>query len=83
MRKIVVCINDKNQPQGAEVIEGKEYSVVKEYLNFLDQRVYIIAGINNEGRTKMGLEWTGYDAKRFADLESTTVKEKETNFALN
>ena len=81
--KIVVCINDKNLPEGAEVIEGKEYPVLKEYLNMYDQRVYIIGGVNNDGSTKMGLEWTGYDAKRFADLESTTIKEKETNFALN
>ena len=40
--KKVVCINDKNLPLGAEIIEGKEYKVVKEYVNFLDQRVYII-----------------------------------------
>jgi hypothetical protein len=81
--KIVVCINDKNLPPGAEVVEGKEYPVLKEYLNMYDQRVYIIGGVNNDGSTKMGLEWTGYDAKRFADLESTSIEEKETNFALN
>ena len=54
-----------------------------EYLNFLDQRVYILEGIVNEGRTKLGLEWTGYDAKRFSDVESVSTEEKEVNFALN
>jgi len=81
--KIVICINDKNLPQGAEVVEGKEYPITKEYLNFLDQKVYIVGGVNNEGRTKMGLEWTGYNAERFVDLQSTTIKEEEVNFALN
>ena len=81
--KKVVCINDKNLPSGAEVIKDKEYKVVKEYLNFLDQRVYIIQGIVNEGRTKLGLEWAGYDAKRFSDVESVSIEEKEVNFALN
>ena len=81
--KKVVCINDKNLPLGAEVVEGKEYKVVKEYVNFLDQRVYIIQGISNEGRTKLGLEWAGYDAKRFSDIENISIEEKEVNFALN
>ena len=81
--KKVVCINDKNLPLGAKVVEGKEYKVVKEYVNFLDQRVYIIQGISNEGRTKLDLEWTGYDAKRFSDVENVSIEEKEVNFALN
>ena len=63
--------------------QNEEYKVVKEYVNFLDQRVYIIQGISNEGRTKLGLEWTGYDAKRFSDVENVSIKEKEVNFALN
>jgi len=37
--KKVVCINDKNQPLGANVVEGKEYEVEEEYVNPLDQRV--------------------------------------------
>jgi hypothetical protein len=81
--KKVVCINDKNLPPGAEVVEGKEYIVADEYVNFLDQKVYIIQGVVNEGRTKLGLEWQGYDAKRFANLTPITEKEKEYNFALN
>ena len=73
----------KNLPSGAVVVKDKEYTVVDEYLNFLDQRVYILEGIVNEGRTKLGLEWTGYDAKRFSDVESVSIEEKEVNFALN
>tara|TARA_R110001592_G_scaffold78885_4_gene236254 strand:+ start:849 stop:1097 length:249 start_codon:yes stop_codon:yes gene_type:complete len=81
--KKVICINDKNLPPGAVVVKDKEYTVVNEYVNFLDQRVYILQGIVNEGRTKLGLEWTGFDAKRFADVDKVVNEEKEVNFALN
>tara|TARA_R110001583_G_scaffold120994_1_gene272277 strand:- start:191 stop:439 length:249 start_codon:yes stop_codon:yes gene_type:complete len=81
--KKVICINDKNLPSGAVVVKDKEYTVIDEYVNFLDQRVYILQGIVNEGRTKLGLEWTGFDAKRFADVDKVVNEEKEVNFALN
>ena len=81
--KKVICINDKNLPSGAVVVKDKEYTVVNEYVNFLDQRVYILQGIVNEGRTKLGLEWTGFDAKRFADVDKVVNEKKEVNFALN
>ncbi len=68
--KTVVCINDSKLPEGAEVVKGREYNVVNEFINNYDQRVFIIEGIVNEGITKMGLRWIGYDASRFADLES-------------
>ena len=50
--KKVVCINDQTQPLGANVVEGKEYEVEHEYINSLDQRVYIIKNAINEGTTK-------------------------------
>ena len=81
--KTVTCINDKNQPLGANVVEGKEYEIESEYVNALDQRVYIIKGAINEGTTKWGMRWIGYDALRFSTLESIGVEEKEYNFALN
>ena len=81
--KKVICINDKNLPSGAVVVKDKEYTVIDEYVNFLDQRVYILQGIVNEGRTKLGLEWTGFDAKRFADVDKVVNEKKEVNFALN
>ena len=68
--KQVVCINDSRLPEGAQVIKGREYNVVEEFVNNYDQRVYIIEGIANEGITKMGLRWIGYDASRFADPET-------------
>ena len=68
--KEVVCINDKNLPEGAAVIKGREYTVIEEFVNNYDQRVYIIEGIANEGTTKMGLRWIGYDANRFAEPET-------------
>tara|TARA_R100001463_G_C3544514_1_gene222590 strand:- start:646 stop:894 length:249 start_codon:yes stop_codon:yes gene_type:complete len=81
--KKVICINDKNLPSGAVVVKDKEYTVIDEYVNFLDQRVYILQGIVNEGRTKLGLEWTGFDAKRFVDVDKVVNEKKEVNFALN
>lgn len=81
--KTVICVNDKNLPQGAKVIEGKEYEVESEYVNALEQRVYILKGIPNKGTTKMGMRWMGYDAMRFAEGESKKEKRVEYSFALN
>ena len=72
--KTVVCINDSRLPEGAQVVKGREYTVTDEFVNNYDQRVFIIEGILNEGTTKMGLRWIGYDANRFADLD--TIKEE-------
>jgi hypothetical protein len=82
MRK-VICTNDQNLPPGANIVERKEYEVEHEYLNSLDQRVYIIKDAINEGTTKWGMRWVGYDAVRFSTQESLEVKEKEYMFALN
>ena len=81
--KAVTCINDKNLPLGAHIVEGQEYEVENEYLNALDQRVYIIKGAVNEGTTKWGMRWIGYDAMRFSSQESVEIKEREHTFALN
>ena len=79
--KQVVCINDKNMPEGAAVIKGREYNVVDEFVNNYDQRVYIIEGIANEGTTKMGLRWVGYDASRFAEPETLMEEIHEHAYA--
>lgn len=81
--KTVTCINDKNQPLGANVVKGKEYEIESEYVNALDQRVYIVKGAVNEGTTKWGMRWIGYDAVRFSTQETVEIEEKEHNFALN
>jgi hypothetical protein len=81
--KKVVCVNDKNLPEGACVVAGEEYIVENEYHNMLDQRVYIIRGITNEGVTKMGMRWIGYDATRFRVTEDSKSTKKEYKFALN
>jgi len=85
--KKVICINNKKLPQGAQLTEGEEYNVQSEYVNALDQRVYIIEGAVNEGTTKWGMRWIGYDAMRFkdadGDLSSFRVVHEERNFALN
>lgn len=85
MSKKVICINDKNLPEGAEVVEGKEYTVLETFNNQFDQRVLILEGINNKGRTKMGLAWLGYRAERFKNSNSMmdVVMEEEQMFQLN
>jgi hypothetical protein len=81
--KKVVCVNDKNLPEGACVVAGEEYIIENEYHNMLDQRVYIIKGITNEGVTKMGMRWIGYNATRFRVTEDSKATRKEYEFALN
>jgi hypothetical protein len=81
--KAVTCINDKNLPLGAHIVEGQEYEVENEYLNALDQRVYIIKGAVNEGTTKWGMRWIGYDAMRFSSQKNVEIQEREHTFALN
>ena len=81
--KRVICVNDKRLPEGGNLVEGKEYEVEDEFLNNFDQRVYIIAGINNYGMTKMGLRWYGYNSERFSSAEGVYEEATETNYALN
>jgi len=79
----VVCINDKRQPEGGELVEGKEYEIERTFVNNFDQKVFIVAGINNYGMTKLGLRWYGYDATRFADADNVYEEATEYNYALN
>lgn len=79
----VICIDDKNLPQGAEVVEGQEYIVERSFVNFLDQRVYIVKGIKNFGITKFGMTWSGYRAERFVPLSLETVEVEELNYIFN
>ena len=79
--KQVVCINDSRLPEGAQVIKGREYTVADEFVNNYDQRVFIIEGIANEGTTKMGLRWIGYDASRFAEPETLIQEIHEHAYA--
>jgi hypothetical protein len=70
----VLCVDDKNLPQGASVKEGKEYEVIEQYINGMEQRVYIIKGIVNEGRTQFGLHWIGYKAERFVPVDTKVIE---------
>lgn len=74
---IVKCIDDTKQPIGGQVIKGKEYQVQKHFINNFDQKVYIIVGITNEGRTAMGLPWIGYNANRFTDIDTQDNREEQ------
>jgi hypothetical protein len=82
MRK-VVCINDIKQPEGGELIEGKEYEVEEEFTNNYEQKTFVIAGINNYGMTKLGMRWYGYNANRFADLDALATESYEHAYAYN
>lgn len=74
----VICINDKGQPEGAEVQAGAEYTIEESFVNNFGQKVFLIKGICNGGRTSNGLLWYGYDAARFAILSGEEVNvEKE------
>ena len=74
----VLCIDDSNLPEGANVVEGREYAVIASYANKLDQNVYIIGGAVNEGRTKLGMIWKGYRAERFIQLQREVMSKVES-----
>jgi hypothetical protein len=76
----VLCIDSDKLPPGGEVEEGKTYTVETEFINNFEQRVYIIKGVANEGRTRFGLPWIGYRADRFVPLQEQTVSAKETKY---
>ena len=76
-------MNDTNLPEGAYVMFDMEYEVEQEYINALDQRVYIIKGAINEGTTKLGMRWVGYRADRFRDVEYAGIESSNYNYALN
>jgi len=82
MRK-VVCINDRKQPEGGELVEGKEYEVEEEFTNNYEQKTFVIAGINNYGMTKLGMRWYGYNANRFADLDALATESYEHVYTYN
>ena len=81
--KKVVCINDRKQPEGGELVEGKEYEVEKEFINNYEQKTFVIVGINNYRMTKLRMRWYGYDAKRFADLDALATETYEHAYAYN
>jgi len=70
----VICTNDKKLPEGAEVKEGFSYYVEDSFTNNFGQKALMLSGVRNEGITKNGLHWKGYDATRFKQLDK--VKEK-------
>ena len=81
---IVVCINDSKLPTGAEVVKGQEYNVLDIiHLPFANQKSYIIEGVANEGTTRFGLPWIGYDSVRFRDLELEEKVERMVEQLLN
>ena len=56
--KRVVCINDRKQPEGGELVEGREYEVEREFINNFDQKTFVklmktsSLGIINSGNLK-------------------------------
>ena len=83
MSKKVICVDDKNLPEGAYVMFDMEYEVEQEYVNALDQRVYVLKNAVNEGTTKWGMRWVGYRADRFREVEYDYAESYEHNYALN
>ena len=83
MMKKVVCVNDKQLPVGAEVKEGQVYTVRESFINGFDQRVYLLVGVRNKGRTQYGLPWNGYRAEGFEYINGVKEEQKEVSYALN
>ena len=83
MSKKVICVDDKNLPEGAYVMFDMEYEVEQEYVNALDQRVYVLKNAVNEGTTKWGMRWVGYRADRFREVEYDYAENYERNYMLN
>jgi hypothetical protein len=81
----VICVDDTKLPPGGEVVKDKEYIIVETYVNFADQRVYILDGVNNVGRTQYGLPWMGYRADRFRRTDSMleSIYAEEVNYTMN
>jgi len=81
---MLICINDKKQPQGAEVIEGREYEMISHRMNSYGQKIVFLEGVTNNGTTPKGLQWNGYSAERFKDTEDLDeLVEEEFNYAMN
>lgn len=81
--KKVICIDDKGLPEGADIVKDREYRVISEHYNAMGQKVYLINGVSNEGRTKMGFLWIGYRSDRFAVPGAVKKQEWEESYALN
>jgi hypothetical protein len=62
----LICVNDKNLPSGAgPLVEGATYTVISARVNNYEQKIVFLVEVPNNGRTNTGLEWNGYDLKRF------------------
>ena len=79
---VIKCINDKNQPEGACVVEGQDYVVISSRTNDYGQRIVFLEGVPNNGTISSGLQWNGYDAKRFGQPINSSVEIEEVEFAL-
>jgi len=79
----LICVDAKNLPSGALLVEGREYTLLSERMNSYGEKIVFLEGIQNNGRTKMGLEWNGFKATRFKDTEKVYDEVEEVNFAMN
>ena len=79
----VVCKDNSNLPQGAELNKDEEYIVIDDFQNSMGERTYILLGINNEGKTALGFPWRGYKATRFRISEDEEVAIEEFDYNLN
>jgi hypothetical protein len=80
---VVTCINDKNLPEGADVVKGREEIIISSRMNTYGQKIVFLVGRTNNGTTSKGLEWNGYDATRFADPTAESIEEEEVAYAMN
>lgn len=84
MKNIVICVDNKNLPLGANLVKNEEYEFEEEFVNNFDQRCYMLKNVTNTGRTKYGLPWIGYRANRFKKKDSVVdAIMEEVNYNLN
>lgn len=63
---MIKCINPNNLPEGAgPLVKGQEYEVIWATVNSYGQRIVFLVGLPQYGTTPRGLQWNGYDLKRF------------------
>ena len=79
----LVCIDAKNLPEGAVLVEGREYTLLSSRMNSYGERIVFLEGIQNNGTTSRGLQWNGFKATRFRDTEKVYDEVEEVNFAMN
>lgn len=78
----VLCVNDKNLPEGANIVAGKSYTPVKKVVDSFGTPAYLLKEVESEGNTGNGLFWYGFACSRFVVTDSDVSEPLEKEEAL-